>query len=367
MSLILADVNVFVGGGTVIQGAEVHVEDGVIRGISTGGTVASGECERIECRGGWLLPGLIDAHVHFCLDGSPDPISAVAEQSPAVLALLAARHAEATLLAGFTTVRDMGEAHDIVFGLKQASAKGLIRAPRILNSGRFICMTGGHGWPMGREADGPDEVRKSSREQIKAGADVVKLMATGGVLTAGVQPGSAQLTREELAAGVEEAHKAGRASATHAQGREGIMNAVLAEIDSVEHGFQITEEIAAEMVERGTWFVPTLSTLANIEAAGAKGGIPDFVLRKTEQAKADFIESVKRARRLGIRRRSWPGRWRPRRRWKGSGTSSAWTAPSMSNTSATSGGWPGSTWADPPVPRGRWRRRSRPACRTPLS
>jgi imidazolonepropionase-like amidohydrolase len=301
MTLILSDVNVFVGDGTVLHGAQVQVDGPWIGEITTQSERIACDGDRVECGGAWLLPGLIDAHVHLCLDGSADPFRSVTGDPAAVTAFRAARHAEDTLMAGFTTVRDLGEAHDVVFGLKQAIARGIVPGPRILNSGKLICMTGGHGWPIGLEADGADGVRRAARQQIKAGVDVIKLMATGGVMTPGVQPGCAQLTLDELTAGVEEARKAGKTTATHAQGAEGIMNAVRAGIDSVEHGFQITDDIAAEMLERGTYFVPTLSTLTNIEAHGAEAGIPDFVIEKTQNAKKDFLDSVRRARETGIR------------------------------------------------------------------
>src|SRR5207247_2411987 len=123
--------------------------------------------------------------------------------------------------------------------------------PRVLAAAQGICRTGGHGWRFGREADGPDDVRKAVREQLKVGADVIKLFATGGVMTPGVEPGSSQLTPEEIRAAIEEARKAGRRTAAHAQATDGIAACVDAGIGSIEHGIFLTEPIAAKMVTGG--------------------------------------------------------------------------------------------------------------------
>lgn len=171
----------------------------------------------------------------------------------------------------------------------------------MLASARPVAMTGGHGWQIAREADGPHEVRKAAREQIKAGADVVKFMATGGVMTKGVKPGSAQLTEEELKAGIEEAHKAGRRTSAHAQGTQGIINAIRAGIDSIEHGVFLTEEAARLMAEKGVFLVPTICALHCIEKNGLEQGIPPFAVKKTKKVKQRFLSSLRLAKEAGIK------------------------------------------------------------------
>jgi imidazolonepropionase-like amidohydrolase len=203
-------------------------------------------------------------------------------------------------MAGVTTVRDMGAKDGIDFGLRQAINSGLIPGPRMLISGRLICMTGGHGWQIGLEANGPDEVRKAAREQIKAGADIVKLMATGGVLTPAVEPGSEQFTEAELRAGVEEAHKAGKKTATHAMGTRGILNALKAGIDSIEHGVYLDDETVSIMVKRKTPLIPTISALYNIESKGVEAGIPEYAVQKTLKVKPFHLESIRMAREAGV-------------------------------------------------------------------
>ncbi len=121
-----------------------------------------------------------------------------------------------------TTVRDLGSANGISGSLRDAITLGVVTGPRVVTTNQAVCITGGQGWQFSRQADGPDDVRRAVREQIRAGADAIKMMATGGVITPGVEPGSPQFTLEELKAGAEEAHKAGRKIAAHAQGNEGI-------------------------------------------------------------------------------------------------------------------------------------------------
>jgi imidazolonepropionase-like amidohydrolase len=194
----------------------------------------------------------------------------------------------------------MGGKDGIDFGLRQAIDSGLIPGPRMLISGQLICMTGGHGWQVGLEVNGPDEVRRAARQQIKAGADIVKLMATGGVLTPSVEPGSEQFTKEELRAGVEEAHKAGKKTATHAMGTRGIRNALHAGIDSIEHGVYLDDETVAMMVDRNIPLIPTISALYNIETRGIEAGIPAFAVEKTLKVKPFHLESIRMAREAGI-------------------------------------------------------------------
>src|SRR2546427_9851674 len=143
-------------------------------------------------------------------------------------------------------------------------------------------MTGGHGWRFGREADGPDDVRKAVREQLKAGADVIKLFATGGVMTPGVEPGSAQLTPEEIRAGVEEAKKAGRRTAAHAQATGGIAACVEAGIGSLEEGILLTEAVAAKMVKAGIALAATLIAPERVASYGCSAGGPGFAVRTAE-------------------------------------------------------------------------------------
>ncbi|UCE54211.1 MAG: amidohydrolase family protein [Desulfobacterales bacterium] len=301
MAIAFVDGCIIVGDGRVLEHATVLVEDERIIKVSEGNVTIPKDTQKMPLDGQTLLPGFIDSHVHICVDGSPDPVTSALSESPTMTTLKAANFARQTLLAGVTSIRDMGGKNGIDLDLKQAIHTGLIPGPRMLVSGQLICMTGGHGWQLGLEANGADEVRKAAREQIKAGVDIVKLMATGGVMTPAVEPGSEQFTEEELRAGVEEAHKAGKKTATHAMGNKGILNALRAGIDSIEHGVYLDDEAVSLMAERNVPLIPTLSALFNIERKGIEAGIPAFAVEKTLKIKPFHLKSIRIARDAGVR------------------------------------------------------------------
>jgi len=291
---------VFMGDGRVLEHATVLVEDDKIISIRDSSSGLAKDTRKIPIGDATLFPGFIDCHVHLVMSGSPDPIGALAGESAVVTTIKAVNNARKTLEAGITTVRDLGGKDGIDLELKQAIDGGLIKGPRMLAAGRLICMTGGHGWPIGREADGPDDVRRAAREQIKAGADIVKFMATGGVLTAAVEPGSAQLTCEEMTAGIEEAHKAGKKTATHAMGSQGILDALHAGIDSIEHGIYLTDEIISFMKKNAVFLVPTIAAMYHIGKMGTAAGIPAWAVEKNNIVAPHHKKSVKKAHKAGV-------------------------------------------------------------------
>ncbi len=286
-------------GAEPAPGRAVVVEGGRIASVVDESRAPRGR--RIDLSGCTLLPGLINCHVHLCLGAEVDPVRVLKEEPAALTALKALLRAKETVEAGVTTVRDLGGREYVELSVRRAVAEGLFPGPRILAAGRPICMTGGHGNFVGREADGPDDVRKAVREQLKAGADVIKIIATGGVLTPGVEPGSPQLTLAEMLAAVEEARKAGRLAAAHAQGSAGIADAVEAGITTIEHGIFLTDEIIASMKRKGVFLVPTLAAPAAICAAGLAAGIPEFVVRKSNAVMPHHIASFQRAAKAGVR------------------------------------------------------------------
>jgi imidazolonepropionase-like amidohydrolase len=242
---------------------------------------------------------MIDCHVHLCLDGTVDPFFTLQQEPDPLLTLKSYQFAQLTLQAGITTVRDMGAKNGVITQLRNAVNSGIVTGPRILSSGQCICMTGGHGWLIGREADGPDGVRKAVREQLKTGVDNVKFMATGGILTPGVDPGSAQLTYEEMKAGIEEAHKAGRKTAAHAQGTSGIKNALNAGIDTIEHGIFLDNETIQMMLDRKVAFVPTIAAPFHI-IRGLSKGISAAIAEKAKNVSGSHLNSAKKAFSAGV-------------------------------------------------------------------
>ncbi|OGR25044.1 MAG: hypothetical protein A2277_21015 [Desulfobacterales bacterium RIFOXYA12_FULL_46_15] len=300
MKTAFVDGRVFIGDGRVLEHATVLVENDKIVSIRETDSGLDKDTRKIPIKDAVLFPGFIDCHVHLVMDASPDPIRTISGESDAITTIKGVKHALKTLAGGITTVRDLGGKQGIDLALKQAIASGLIKGPRVLASGCPICMTGGHGWPLGREADGPDDVRRAAREQIKAGADIIKLMATGGVLTSSVEPGSSQLTYEEMKAGIEEAHKAGRKTATHAMGSKGIMDALRAGIDSIEHGIYLTDEIISLMIENKVFYIPTIAAMYHIGKMGVAGGIPEWAVKKNTIVTPHHTESVKKAHQAGV-------------------------------------------------------------------
>lgn len=299
MTTIFTGGPAFIGDGTILDHATVIVEGEKIVKVASQEVELPRDAEIIDLKGKMLLPGFVDCHIHIMIDGSPDPLAAAVRNSLQMTTLLAAAHAKNTLMAGVTTARDMGGTGNVDIAIRDAIKNCVILGPRMLVSGLQICMTGGHGWEFGREADGPDEVRKAAREQIKAGCDIVKLMATGGIMTPGVEPGAAQFTEEEMSAGVEEAHKANRKSASHAQGTKGILNSLKAGIDTIEHGFFLNEECVSLMVKNNVPLIPTLAGGELIEKA-ADMGIPDFIVEKNRQVLKAQLQSLAMAREAGI-------------------------------------------------------------------
>lgn len=206
---------------------------------------------------GWVTPGLLDCHVH--LIGSDMDGMDVSPRATARLICEGLHNAGLLLLAGVVACRDLGSVEGYSLGIRDAINVGLVPGPKVLTTGLAVCVTGGHGGRIALECDGPDEITKGVRRIIKNGADVVKIMASGGVNSPGPEPGPCELTEAEFTAGVEAAHAMGRRVAIHAHGATAILRGVQAGVDSVEHGVFMTEDTMDEMARRGTYLVPTLS------------------------------------------------------------------------------------------------------------
>lgn len=299
--ILLANANVL----DVYQGEsrlqhDVYIEGNTIKEVCPHGQLSFGEeVEVVDCTGKTIMPGLMDCHVHLCMDPACADPAVIAAKSDADLTIDAINHMDALLKNGITYVRGMGDPRNIDIVLSQAKKEGKIDGPDILPCGKLICMTGGHGWQLGDEVDSPDEMRKAVRKLLKAGAGHIKMMATGGVMTRGVKTTSTQLTYEELKAGIEEAEHAGIRTATHAQGNAGIRNAVRAGIHSVEHGFYLDEEIVSWMIEKGTFYVPTL--VAVYEILNQKDSLPSYLVEKAEVAKDAHRASFQLALKSGVK------------------------------------------------------------------
>jgi imidazolonepropionase-like amidohydrolase len=289
------------GTGAVHERATLVVRGSKISAVGPSRTLTIPKgARRINGRGLTILPGLIDCHVHLCLGGEADVVGALESEHASLTLLKSASYAKATLNAGFTTVRDVGARDHSIFALKQAIDSGLLPGPRIIGAGLAICMIGGHARFIGQEVEGTEQVRQAVLEQIAAGAGVIKVIASGGVLTPGTSPDEAQMTMEELSAAVDAARQAEKKVAAHAHGASGMRNAILAGVRSIEHATLLDEEAGTLMKRYGVYMVPTLSALATTAACRPSCGIPESALDKAKAMTKRHKVSFKSAHQGGI-------------------------------------------------------------------
>ncbi len=276
------------------QNVDVIIADGRIAELRAAG----GEC---DLEAACVTPGLVNAHAHVEGSGEPDLMAMIHSTTPNQRLLRAVANARKSVKAGVTTIRDVGSSNKIAPDVREAIEEGRIPGPRMRTAGAALCMTGGHGWPIGRAVDSPWDARKAVREQMWAGADCIKLIATGGVLTKGAVPGNAQLTPDELAAAIDEAHSHGLRVAAHAIGTRGIKNALNAGIDSIEHGTMLDDECIDIMKRRGVYLVPTLSAPTCILAHLEDGHQPKYITDKARSLTEVMLANLRRAFDGGVR------------------------------------------------------------------
>ena len=275
----------------------ILIEDTTIRDIVDGTTAVDAQ-RTIETRA--VSPGLINAHVHLEMNGEPDVMGVYILRTPAEKTLGAAANARKALEAGVTTVRDLGATDGNAIAVRDAIARGEHIGPTIVPAGLALCMTGGHGHFVGRETDGPWDARKAVREQFKAGAGCIKLIATGGVLTKGAVPGRDQLSEEEMHAAIVEARTHDLRVAAHAIGTSGIKNALRAGVTSIEHGHLLDDEAIALFKEHGAYLVPTIAAVTCIYENMDNGKQPDYVVRKATEIYEKMRVNLRRAYEAGV-------------------------------------------------------------------
>jgi imidazolonepropionase-like amidohydrolase len=242
------------------KGVWLTISDGLIESIST--TKPAGRGEFLDLSQFAILPGFIDCHDHICLD--PGDEIAQAQEPLAWLAVRGVARARTIVEAGVTTLRNAGEHERLDLPLKRAINAGMIPGPRLLTSGIWICRTGGHGWYDEIEADGPWEIRKAIREEVKHGADWIKIMVTGGISTPNSDATMSDFTKEEIFVAVDEAHRLGKKIAAHAHGGPGVDSLIDAGVDSIEHGFYLAKPQLHEMAKKGIYLCSTFGIIAAI-------------------------------------------------------------------------------------------------------
>jgi imidazolonepropionase-like amidohydrolase len=304
--LINADALLDVSNGKIIENISVLVEDNKIIRVGQQGSINSDDASVIDLKGMTLVPGLMDMHVHLTMDATDNFLAAKGNSVPRVT-VKAVKNAETTLLAGFTTVRNLGAKGYSVIAVRDGINAGEVPGPRIWAAGYSVGVTGGHcddnfSPPEAQSkstgvADGPWAVRAKVRENIKYGANTIKVCATGGVFSKGTKVGIQQLTEEEIRAAVEEAHMRGLIAAAHAHGTSGIKAAIRAGIDSIEHCSFLDDEAIALALKMGTYFSCDIYNTEYTLAFGEANGVPEENINKEKlvsQAQRDsFTKAVK--------------------------------------------------------------------------
>jgi len=302
-------------GAEPVEGAAVVVEDERIKDVLRNGKVGPqpGRVTTLDCKGMTLMPGLTDAHVHIC---------AVTENitdqhryyPPSYIAARAMKRAEECLMQGFTTVRDAGGAD---YGFRMVLEEGHFVGPRLLVSGRYISQTGGHGdkrrrseWSdpidccvgmIGFIADGPDEVRRAARENIRRDVDQIKIMASGGAMSPSDELDTTQYTVAEMRAAVEEAQAVGKYVLSHAYSDTAVRRAIEAGVRSIEHGNLIREGAAKAIKDADAFLVPTMVTYEAIYREGKKYGIGDHQVAKIDMARQQSVQGLTYAYKAGCK------------------------------------------------------------------
>jgi imidazolonepropionase-like amidohydrolase len=331
LALAAATAHAQAPGNTAVQcGALVDVEGLRVLGPHTilvsgeritaveAGRVAPAGATVVDLAGHTCMPGLMDMHTHLTSETNRDAYSEGFRLNPPDYAFRSVVYAERTLMAGFTSVRNLGDlgGGTVSVALRNAIAQGLVKGPRVLTAGKSIATTGGHadptnGWAKAIQGDpgpaegvinSPDEARKAVRQRYKDGADVIKITASGGVLSFAKNGQNPQFTLDEAKAIVEAARDYGLTVAAHAHGDEAMRRAVMAGVDSIEHGTYMSDATMKLMKEKGTWYVPTITAGVFVGEMAAQPGYYPEIVRPKALAVAPIIQKTfGRAYKAGVK------------------------------------------------------------------
>lgn len=323
LTLTLSAQKTYIWCGTLIDGISgepkknmtVVIEKNKIIAVENGFTAVTAPTISVDLKNKTVMPGWIDMHVHMEFETNPDAYLQEFTMNPADYAYQSVRFSEVTLMAGFTSVRDLGGT-GVNVSLRNAINKKLITGPRIFTAGRSIATTGGHADPsngyrsdlMGNPgpdagvANGPDECRKAVRQRYKEGADLIKITATGGVLSVAKSGSNPQFNEDEIKAIVETAKDYGFQVAVHAHGAEGMKRAIRAGVNSIEHGTYMDDEAMSLCKQYGTWYVPTLTAGSAVaDSAKIPGYYPALVTPKALEIGPKIKATFSKAYKAGVK------------------------------------------------------------------
>ncbi|MFP4168540.1 MAG: amidohydrolase family protein [Desulfonatronovibrionaceae bacterium] len=304
MHTVLKNMTLIDGTGRVLQDAAMVFDGEVISDVGRTQEINLPEGAReYDLQGKYVMPGIIDAHIHLDMHGMADTYheSLVEDKLRSIRSGLEMGN---TIRAGITTVRNAGSAHYIDIAVKKAVEEGLIVGPRILASGKIICMhAAGNEYFNGlyQEGSGIDENRRAAREQLKHGADFLKVMATGAIMNPGGVPGAPQLDTDEIRVVVEEGKKVGKHTAAHAHGAEGIKNSVRAGVRTVEHGTLADEQALKMMLDNNVYLTSTLSSNFWMLKTDNRNELPQFMADKANEVAKIRRENLHRAHSMGVK------------------------------------------------------------------
>jgi len=292
-------------GDEAIHDAFIQIEDGTIKAVGRREELGTAGANAQDLGEVTLLPGLVNMHTHLTCSATLSVLHDALHDTYETKLMRAIEHARASLLSGVTTIRDCGTLNGIVFSIREASKQGLILAPHVWAAGEVLTSTAGHCWFFGIECDTVDDVRRAVRSQVKAGADYIKVMATGGNLTPNSNPNREQFSRDDMIALVEDSARLGKYVAAHCHGTPGIHNAVAASVRTIEHcsfvvpGDVVYDEVAANGVaEKGIYVVPTISTGERNRQRQLDAGT---MSPKQQETRYKRLENLRKLNDLGVK------------------------------------------------------------------
>lgn len=299
MRTLIKNALIIDGVGNQFPNGAIAISGKAIEGLFTDGTAPAGKFDTvIDATGKVAIPGIINCHVHLAMNAGAHPMNALAASTPLHLLMQGIESAQKMIKKGITTVRDCGAKEFEILLLRDYIKKGVLSGPRVL-AGQAIKITGGH--YTGRVVDGPVEAKRAAREQISAGVDFIKLMGSGGLGRPNEIPGAPELDEDEMRAAIDEGKKHNLKSAAHAHGRQSMLNALAAGVDTLEHATFMDDEIIEIILKKKIIVVPTFQPYYQISTMGVEAGLASYMVESAREVYAEKLPRFQKALKAGIK------------------------------------------------------------------